>query len=164
MQKNQKTLATSLTALVFLVVGSSGVLLYFHLFERSVKELHETLGLIFVIAALFHVFFNFNAMKHYFKKKIFLISTAIIVVVSASFILANSTESKVNPKSVIITSVLNAPIEDAVQILGDDMDQFEQKLKAKGIVLKEEASINQLAKSNKTSPFKIIDIITQPAD
>lgn len=164
MKKNLKTLATSLTTLVFLVVGTSGVLMYFHLFERSVKELHEILGLLFVAAAIFHVFFNFNSMKNYFTNKIFLISTLAILVISLSFIIPNSGNTAPSPKGVIITSVLNAPIEDAIEILGSDMDQFELKLKNEGLGLEDEATINQLAKNNKTSPFRIVDIIIKKAD
>lgn len=164
MKKNLKTLATSLTTLVFLVVGTSGVFLYFHIFERSVKELHEILGLVFVVAALFHVLFNFKAMKNYFTNKTFLLSTVVVVIISLSFIIPNSTNTAPNPKRVIINSVLNAPIEDAVIVLGSDMDQFELRLQKQGLMLNEEATINQLAKSNGTSPFRLIDIITQQED
>jgi len=164
MKKNLKTLATSLTTLVFLVVGISGVFLYFHIFERSVKELHEILGLLFVAAALFHLFFNFNSMKNYFKNKIFVFSSVVIVLVSLAFIIPNSQNTAPSPKGIIIKSVLNGTIEDSVAILGSDMDQLELKLKNVGITLKDEATINQLAKSNNISAYKIVDMITQKND
>ncbi len=162
MQKHQKTLATSLTALVFFVVGTSGVFLYFHIFERSVKELHELLGLVFVVAALFHVIFNFNAMKRYFSNKIFLASSVVVLIVSLAFIIPNSANAdRPNPKLAIINTVLNAPIEDAVSILGNDMELLEEKLKNNNLILNEETTIRQLAKNNNVSPFKIVDLILE---
>jgi hypothetical protein len=164
MKKNLKTIATSLTSLVFLVVGTSGVFLYFHLFERSVKELHEVIGLLFVAAAVFHVIFNFNAMKNYFTKKIFIIASLVIVAISLSFIIPNSTDTTPNPKKYIITSVLNAPIENAIEILGGDMDQLERLLKKESLLFNDEATIRQLAKSNAISPFKLVTMISKKID
>ena len=86
----KKDIATSLTSLVFLVVGITGVMMYFHLFTSSVKDLHEILGLLFVVAALFHVLVNFKQMKQYFSKKIFLSLAVVVTIISSGFIINSS--------------------------------------------------------------------------
>ncbi len=50
-----RDIATSSTTVVFFIVGLSGVMLYFKIFDSQVKELHEILGLAFVAAAVLHV-------------------------------------------------------------------------------------------------------------
>jgi hypothetical protein len=161
MQKFTKTLATSLTALVFLVVGLTGVFMYFHLFEQYTKDLHEILGLLFVLTALLHVVFNFKAMKQYFSNKIFIASSIAILAISSVFIL-NTNSDAPNPKKAIIVSVLNAPLEKAVQILGSDMDTLKVVLENNNLNFNKELSISQLAKANETSPFALIqDLLSQ---
>lgn len=54
----KRDIATSLTAFLFLVIGTTGVLMYFHLLDNYTKKMHENLGLVFVLVILFHVFFN----------------------------------------------------------------------------------------------------------
>ena len=72
MTKSQKRdIATSLTSLIFIVIGGTGVLMYFHLFDSYTKELHEIIGLFFVAVVFLHVFFNWNSMRTYFSKKVF---------------------------------------------------------------------------------------------
>ncbi len=154
----QKNLATSLTTMVFLVIGTTGVLMFFHLFDKYTKELHEILGLAFVIIVFFHVFYNWTSMKSYVRKKLFLLSFALVFIISISFII--NTKEGENPKTKIINLVLNAPIEKSVGILGTDIEQIKGKLKSEGIVFENQESIMEIAKNNKTSPFKIIDIVT----
>lgn len=154
----QKNLATSLTTMVFLVIGTTGVLMFFHLFDKYTKELHEILGLAFVIIVFFHVFYNWTSMKSYFRKKLFVLSFALVFIISISFII--NTKEGENPKTKIINLVLNAPIEKSVGILGTDIEQIKGKLKSEGIVFENQESIMEIAKNNKTSPFKIIDIVT----
>ena len=67
----QKNIATSFTALAFLVVGISGVLMYFHIFKDYIEDLHEIIGLFFVVVVLFHVFYNFKKHESPFKNKSF---------------------------------------------------------------------------------------------
>ncbi len=154
-----KEVATSLTALVFLVVGITGVLMFFHLFESYTKEMHEILGLLFVAAALLHVYFNWSAMQRYFPKKTFLLFATLITLVSAGFI---ATASKgENPKRAIIDAVLKAPLETSAKIFGTDRNQIEKLLEAQGMTFENTHSLLEIAEKNRKSPFEIIAGITK---
>ncbi|MDD2451518.1 MAG: DUF4405 domain-containing protein [Sulfurovum sp.] len=160
MTKNTKReMATSFTATLFLIMGSTGVMMYFHILDTFTKNMHEILGLAFVAVVVFHVFYNWNSMKRYFSKKVFVSAVMITLVTAMGFIATTSSQGE-NPKKIMIEAVLASPIEDAVAILGSDMETVERKLKRYNLSFSHETSLMQLAKKNGVSPFKIVSIIT----
>jgi len=156
----KRDLATSFTAFLFLVMGTTGVLMYFKILDNYTKEMHEILGLFFVLVIFFHVFFNWKAMKSYFSKKTFLISGIIVLLTALTFILNASTQ-KANPKSLLINSVLNAPLENSFILFSKDINISKERLEKAGLKIDNVNSLNELAKLNNTSPFKIISILSE---
>lgn len=159
MKTKMKNIATSLTATVFAVVGITGVLMYFHILDNYTKALHENLGVVFFVIVFAHIFVNWKQMKAYFTKKVFGFATVLALVVSIAFI-SSSKAGGENPKIVLIQSVLKAPIDVSSKVLNLNMDDALAKLEKAGIKLGENSSIEQIAKSNKTSPFRVVSIIT----
>jgi len=158
MTKNQKRdIATSITTLVFLVIGTTGVMMYFHIFDRYTKDMHEILGLVFVAAVFLHVFFNFKNMKLYFKKKTFFIISIITLLAVVGFI-ANAPENK-NHKRLILTTVINTSIDKSFPLFAKDMDLATIKLEEAGIKIDGAKSIREISMINNTSPFEIIRIL-----
>lgn len=155
----KRDIATSLTAFLFLIIGTTGVLMYFHLLDNYTKKMHENLGLVFVLVILFHVFFNWKAMKSYFSKKVFLYSGIIISAVALTFILTSKTGE--NPKTTLINSVLNAPLENSFVIFSESSQIAKEKLEKAGLKIDNAKSLNELAKLNKTSPFKVVSILSE---
>lgn len=156
----KRDLATSFTAFLFLVMGTTGILMYFKILDNYTKEMHEILGLVFVLVIFFHVFFNWKAMKSYFSKKTFLISGIIVLLTALTFILNASTQ-KANPKSLLINSVLNAPLENSFILFSKDINISKERLEKAGLKIDNVNSLNELAKLNNTSPFKIISILSE---
>lgn len=156
----KRDIATSFTTLLFLVIGISGIMMYFHINNGLVKNLHEILGLIFISAVLFHVIFNWASMKKYFSKKIFITATIIVTVVSSLFIYESS-NNKENPKMLLIQKVLNAPLQVSLKLLDGNYENAIQKLKKENIIIPENTTISKIADKNKVSPFKIVSIITE---
>jgi len=151
--------ATSLTALVFLVIGATGVLMFFHLFDNYTKEMHEILGLLFVAAALLHLYFNWSAMQRYFPKKTFLLFAALTLITIAGFI-ATASDAP-DPKRTIIDAVLKAPLETSAKLFDTDRNQIEKLLEKRGITLENSNSLLEIAQKNRKSPFEIIAGITK---
>jgi glucan phosphoethanolaminetransferase (alkaline phosphatase superfamily) len=154
-----RELATSLTALTFVIIGVTGVLMYFHLFESRIKTLHEILGLVFVGAVSLHVFFNWKSMRRYFGKQVFISTVIVAAAVSAVFVSAAGAGGA-NPKTEIIRAVLAAPLDEAVQLLGGSGDTL-ARLESKGIRVGEATSIRAVADANGISPFKVVQIVTE---
>jgi hypothetical protein len=150
--------ATSFTATMFFVMATSGVMMYFHFMDKAVKELHEVLGLAFVAIVLLHIYVNWNAMKKYFSKTIFVSAVVIIVIVSSMFIVEGASKGN-SPKTLVIEKVLNAPLEESLKLFGG-YEMAVKKLQEQKIEILDAKSINAIAKANKMSPFKLISIIT----
>jgi hypothetical protein len=152
-----KTLATSLTTFAFIVMGTTGILMYFHIFDNFTKELHQILGLGFVAIIFAHVFFNWKSMRSYFSKKIFYISAGVISIISLGFIF--TAPSGPDVKRLLINSVLGNPIEKTAVLFVDSYDIAKKKLEAAGLHVESGKSIKELAMINQTSPFILIDTI-----
>ena len=60
--------ATPLATGAGLVVGVTGLMMFFHLAEGAVKELHEWLGVVAVAAVLLHVVRNWPALLAYHRR------------------------------------------------------------------------------------------------
>lgn len=65
-KKQKRVLATCFTALMFIIVGITGIMIFFHVLDGYVRSMHEIVGIVFCVAVMFHVIFNFNSMKKYF--------------------------------------------------------------------------------------------------
>lgn len=154
-----KDIATSFTTLIFLVIAISGIMMFFHFNDMLVKELHEILGLVFVSTAILHVVMNWKNMKSYFSKKIFVSAIVIVSIVSGVFVYQSFDKGE-NPKKVLIQKVLNAPLNDSLKLLNGNYEVAIKKLELQNIEVLDNKNIRAIAKANKTSPFRIVSIIT----
>ncbi|NQY92935.1 MAG: DUF4405 domain-containing protein [Campylobacteraceae bacterium] len=153
-----KNFATSLTTGLFIVMGTSGIMLFFKLFDMQVKQLHEILGLGFIVAVSCHLFYNWKSMRKYFSKKIFILTLIGTALITSSFVLSSINGGE-NPKKVIIEQVIKIPLEYSVKIFELKLEDAIDKLEDKNMKVNESNSIGSIAKQNNTNPFKIISIL-----
>lgn len=153
------TFATSATALLFLIMAISGVMMFFHLYDDYVKEMHEYLGFAFIAIVLLHLYIHFKSFKSHMAKPLFHTLGAITAAVALIFIL--NTQERPNPKRVIIDTVLEAPLQNSLTLFGVEKGSAMQKLEANGIQVQMTKSIATLAKEKNISPFEIVRLITQ---
>ena len=78
--KLNRNYITPFISLVFLVVGLSGLLMFFHLFDGYTEVVHEYLGVFFVICAIFHIILNWKALKIHFKRGVFIFGKFIVII------------------------------------------------------------------------------------
>jgi len=102
-------------------------------------------------------------MKSYFRKKVFLVSAIVVLVISSGFVVnvMTSTEGGSNPKRTIIVSVLSAPLDDSLMIFNTDINQAKMKLEKVGMKMGNATTFQELARENGTNPFNIVSIITE---
>ena len=155
----KRDLATSFTTFIFIVMATTGVFMFYHILDNYTKEMHKILGLAFVVIVFFHVFFNWKGMRSYFSKKVFLFSGIVVSVIALGFI-ANAPKGT-NVKKTIIMSVINAPINDSLLVFNSNLENAKQKLEKAGLKIGTATTFQEIAKVNKTSPFNIINIITE---
>jgi len=159
LKNSKKDWATSLTSIVFLVIGITGVMMYFHFLDLYTKEIHEIFGLVFVLVALFHILFNWKSMRNYFSKNIFKSSFVAILIIVSGFIYSASSLQGTDPKEAIIKSVLHLKIEEVSKILGKDIEKVKYNFQEAKITFVKDKSIIELSNINNVSPFMIIYIM-----
>ena len=157
----KKDIATSLTTFLFIVLGVSGILTFFHVFdyyiETAIETVHEILGLAFVLASSFHILLNWKQMKRYFSKKIFLISGILIFFISLMIVFLGKDQK--DPRDVIIDSLLNTPISISFVVLSNNYEKTKTKLEEMGIVINGSTTIEEISKNNGISPRQIVEAI-----
>lgn len=153
-----RDMATSLTSILFLVIAITGIMMFFHILDTYTKKMHEILGLCFVLASLVHLFANWNAMKKYFRKLVFVSSIFIVSIVSFGFIVTSSSETS-SPKGALLQSMLTSPLELSAPILDFNAELLLLKLKDDGIFGEQTQSIATIAKNNGISSMKLTALI-----
>ncbi len=157
--KLNRNYITPFISLVFLVVGISGLLMLFHLFDGYTEVVHEILGMFFIICAIFHVIVNWKALKIHFKKGVFV--PALLGVLTISFILIISERMYPPVDLIIFNKMINAPINDAFKTLDINYEKASEKLKEKGIFIEDATTIEEIWINNNTDPEEVIDLIME---
>lgn len=157
--KPNRNYITPFISLVFLVVGISGLLMFFHLFDGYTEVVHEILGLFFVICAIFHIILNWKALKIHFKKGVFL--PAILAILTLSVILVVSERMYPPIDLQIMERIVKAPVGDALKALNISYEEAAEKLKKKGIWIEKAHSFEDLWMQNNADPEVIIDLLLE---
>ena len=150
---------TPLITIIFLVVGLSGLLMFFHVFDGYTEVVHEILGLFFVVFSVLHVILNWKALKIHFKKRVFILSTIVVAVISILLVIQQQKSPKFD--TILIERITNAPIEDVLKVLQVDSIVVVKRLEANGISYIEGASMEEIRINNKVSPKKLFDLIIE---
>lgn len=157
--KLSRSFITPLITIIFLVVALSGLLMFFHIFDGYTEVVHEILGVIFVVLLVLHVILNWKALKIYFKKRVFILSTIVVAVISILLVIQQQKSPKFD--TILIERITNAPIEDVLKVLRVDSIVVVKRLEENGISFIEGASMEEIWINNKVSPKKLFDLIIE---
>ena len=84
----QKPFVSPFLFSIFLAVGVTGTLLFFHVKNGPIVVIHEWLGMAFVVAGLIHILLNFRTLLAYFKTRQCWVATLAAVLLIALFAIA----------------------------------------------------------------------------
>lgn len=157
--KLNRNYITPFISLVFLVVGMSGIFMFFHLFDGYTEVVHELLGVFFIICAIFHIVLNWRALRIHFKKGVFI--PTLLGVLTISIVLIFSERIYPPVDLMIFNKTVKAPINVAFKTLGVNYERVAEKLKNNGISIQEAVTIEDIWINNHTSPEKVIDLIME---
>ena len=157
--KLNRNYVTPFISLVFLVVGISGLMMLFHLFDGYTEVVHEILGLLFVVCAIFHIILNWKALKIHFKKGIFLPALFGVLTISAMLIVSEKMYPPVDLQ--MMERIVKAPVSDAFRALNINYQEAAGKLKEKGILIEKAHSLEDLWTQNNVDPEGIIDLLLE---
>lgn len=157
--KFNRNYITPFISLVFLVVALSGLLMLFHLFDGYTEVMHESLGLAFIIFAIFHIVANWKGLKVHFGRKVFFPATVTVVSVSILFVVLQRGRPPLD--TLIVKRIVKAPITEAFQALSIDYHEALRTLKSHGISIEDSKTIEEIWQKNEASPEKVIDLIVK---
>lgn len=157
--KLNRNYVTPFISLVFLVVGLSGMLMFFHLFDGYTEVVHEFLGVFFVVCAVFHIILNWKALKIHFKKAVFLPALLGVITITSLLVVMERLYPPVDLQ--IMNRIVKAPVRDAFKALNINYDEANIKLKARGIGIENAQSLEDLWKLNNADAEVIIDLLLE---
>lgn len=157
--KPDRNYVTPFISLIFLVVGLSGLLMFFHLFDGYTEVVHEFLGVFFLVCAIFHILINWKALRMHFKKGVFIPAALAVVVISIIFIV----QQRLNPKvdTVLLDRIIKAPVGDVFKALQVDSVQAFKRLKTNGISIEGAKTIEDIWINNHADPEEVFDLIME---
>ncbi|HLV46337.1 MAG TPA: DUF4405 domain-containing protein [Flavobacterium sp.] len=156
--KLNRNYVTPFISLIFFVLGISGMLMFFHLFDGYTEVVHEFFGLFFFICAIFHIILNWKALKIHFKKGVFIPAALALAVISILFIIEQQSSPKVD--TILLERISKAPIDDAFKALQVDSLKAVTRLKANGISIEGAETLEDIWTNNEANIIEVIDLIT----
>lgn len=149
--------ATAATIALFLIVGVSGVLMFFHVAPGPIKLAHEWLSLLFVAAAVIHVVRNGKAFNKLLRARPTWLLLGGALVGAALFFLAPSREGGGNPMRGLAASAQKAPITALAPVIGASPDEVLRRLRAQGIQADDaKLSANEIAERQGMDPQRVL--------
>lgn len=133
--------ATPLTIGAFTLMGSTGVLMFFHLDNSLQKAAHEWLGWLMIGAVVLHVSTSWAGFKRYFQpahRGKWLVGGFVLAVAATFFIRlpgGEGGEGGGQPPGLAISAIRQARIADVAPLFGRTPDDARATLAAGGIML-----------------------------
>lgn len=158
MKLNRKYI-TPFVSSIFLIVGLSGLLMFFHIFDGYTEVVHEYFGLTFIICAAFHIAVNWNALKSHFGKKVFIPVIATVLLISTTFVVMERIHVPID--QVIMDKIIKAPISDSFKVLDINYNEAMEKLESNGFAISDSKTLEDIWVKNRVSPEEIIDLLVE---
>lgn len=156
-KRSMAGLATPLAIVMSLVISVSGLMLMFGMGGGASRELHEWFGVLFVVAAVFHVWRNWAATRRYYRSALMWVMTVAVIIGLGA--LGFSGGGKGEGMHAVAGAVVNAPISQVAPLLGSTPEVVMDALSAKGIPAADATqSLNTLARANNRHPFELLEI------
>ncbi len=157
---NTRNWVTPVTIGTSIFTGISGVLLFFHLGEGLLKEAHEWIGIVFILAALLHVESNWKPFRRYFSLGLPRVVMASVLAGSLTFMVLSGHEEGGNPMIAAIKTIEKAPLSLVAQLQSRDAEELHILLEQRGYKVSDtSASLQTIANDSGKSDRELIRII-----
>ncbi len=150
--------ATPLTIGSFLIMGISGILMFFHLNIGVSKVVHEWAGWVMVIAVVAHVVLNWRAFGTYFKRPMAKgIMAACAVVLAVSLVPASGGGG--SPVRPVMMAIGQADVETVIALSGLPLEEGLKRLKVAGFTAQEGMTMPALTKGDRDLQTQVIQTL-----
>lgn len=156
----KRDVATPVVFGAFLMMATTGLLMFFKLHVHLHEEIHEWAGWVMVSAALFHIFVN----SHGFVKHLRLIAAVAVVVagvVGAAFVLGAEKEGP-SPSALAVAAITKAPLQQVAPLFGKTPAEAVAAVKAAGVDVDEAGSLDAAAAGDRERLGKALRALSAP--
>ncbi|MBX9635034.1 MAG: DUF4405 domain-containing protein [Magnetospirillum sp.] len=148
--------ATQATAALSVVVGVTGVMMFYRIAKAEVEAMHDWLGLAFVIVAALHVLRHRKSFANMLRQPRMRTLFAAAAVAALAFVVL-SPPKQGNPFRQITQLAANAPLTDLAPLMGIPADELVKRLQESGLAVSDTGqSIESLAKAQNRDPVGVL--------
>ncbi|WP_041042682.1 DUF4405 domain-containing protein [Paramagnetospirillum magnetotacticum] len=155
--------ATPGTAVLSVVVGITGVILFFHLAKGPVEAIHEWLGLGFAVLAILHAIRHRGSFIQMLRQRPMRLLTGATTLGVAAFLVMAPSKPSGNPMVGLARAAEQAPISHLAPVLGSRTEDILARLRQAGVNARPEDSLAALAASHHTDSVRLIALALPPA-
>lgn len=157
MKKYIKNIGTTGTTATFIVIGVTGLMLFFGMKSMSAKLIHEWVGVIMVGVVILHIMANFSPFKSYFKGRKLIAILLILAFSVFGFFMLNSKNNAKPPLKVINKEILQKTPAQICEFFAKDCGGINKFLADKKI--NPNKAISQISKENAINENQILGLI-----
>ncbi|MGE5293496.1 MAG: DUF4405 domain-containing protein [Solirubrobacterales bacterium] len=164
----QRSLVTPLVTATFAVVGLSGVLMLLEVKNAAIKEFHEMVGILFVVAAAFHLVLNWSCFLSYLRKPLTItlgIVTTVLIVLMFTGGQGGGPRGGPHAMMAIAQRVETVSLAQASPLFGVNAEQSLAILRGQGLRVENESDrIADIARTNGKRADEIINLLMSPGE
>ncbi len=98
MTTSKRSWVSPITAISFLAVGISGLMMFFHV-GHFVRPMHEIVGILFCIMGAIHLVLNWRVFLNYFRSRRVVVLSMIVVALTSLLLFAGPDRDEGGPGS-----------------------------------------------------------------
>lgn len=157
--------ATALTAALFLIAAVSGVLMFFHIGSGILTGMHEWIGILFVVAALFHLGRNWRAFAGYFRRRVIYVPAAVVLAITVALVAPGLIGGSAGPDTrrqimAVTNAVASASIETVASVFGVSPDVLIGRLTDAGMKVTSTAdTLEAIAAQSNVEPMTVVALL-----
>ncbi|CUH87599.1 hypothetical protein PH5382_01528 [Phaeobacter sp. CECT 5382] len=149
--------ATPLTVASFLIMGVTGILMFFHLDSGLNVPLHEWAGWLMVLGVAAHLVLNWRPFSTYLKRP-----AARAIMALGAVVLALSfwpVAGGGNPAQKVMQAMALSDVGTVIALSGQDVTTGLEQLAAAGLVADETTSIASLTGGDRGRQMQVIEVL-----
>ena len=155
--KNLRKWATPLTVGSFLIMGVTGILMFFHVESGLNGFIHEWAGWAMVAGVSAHLTMNWRAFTTYFKRPLAKVIMGIsAVLLAVSFMPVSGGGSPVDK---VMGALTTADVQTVIALSGQEIDRGLTMLAEAGIDARADTPMQVLTDGNRGKTMAIIDTL-----
>lgn len=148
--------ATQATTALSVVVGVTGVMMFFHVAKGEVEALHEWLGMAFVAVAVLHALRHRQAVVAMMGQTRMRVLFAAAAFAAIAFV-AMPSQKGPNPFRQASQVVMQAPLKDLAPVMGISTQALTARLRAAGFAVADTSlSLDAIARDQGADPVALM--------